>query len=72
MLRAGPVIFLAMLVGAAGLVPFAATAGPELTEQLDPVVVTLPSRALVRRVTQLWGRCRNLRLPARRRTNSAA
>jgi hypothetical protein len=47
MLRAGPVIFLAMLVGAAGLVPFAATAGPELTEQLDPVVVTLPSRAQV-------------------------
>ena len=46
MLRVGPLAFVAMLVAAAeGLVPFAATAGPEQAEQLDPVVVTLPSRA---------------------------
>jgi hypothetical protein len=46
MLRVGPVVFIAMLVALAeGLAPFSATAGPEHVEQLDPVVVTLPSRA---------------------------
>ena len=46
MLRVSPVAFVAMLIAAANsFVPFAATAGPEHSEQPDPVVVTLPSRA---------------------------
>jgi hypothetical protein len=46
MLRVGPVAFVASLIAAANsFVPFAATAEPEHSEQPDPVVVTLPSRA---------------------------
>lgn len=44
--KAGSLALIAMLVAAAeSLVPFSATAGPEHTEPLDPVVVTLPARA---------------------------